>query len=49
MTNERPYRKAKTRAEAIEELRRFSGTQFDPEVVDVFIEKVLMGDKNKES
>jgi diguanylate cyclase (GGDEF)-like protein/PAS domain S-box-containing protein len=48
MTNERPYRKAKTCAEAIDELRRFSGTQFDPEVVEVFIKKVLTGDKESE-
>jgi diguanylate cyclase (GGDEF)-like protein/PAS domain S-box-containing protein len=41
MTNDRPYRKAMSKSEAIEELRRFSGSQFDPEVVDVFIQKVL--------
>ncbi len=33
---ERAYRAAMTAAEAAEELRRCSGTQFDPEVVDAF-------------
>jgi hypothetical protein len=37
MTSERPYRKAKTKLEAIQESKRCSGTQFDPELVNVFI------------
>ncbi|MFQ6013944.1 MAG: HD domain-containing phosphohydrolase [Anaerolineae bacterium] len=37
MTTDRPYRKAKTREEAIEELRRCAGTQFDPQVVEAFL------------
>ncbi|WP_026015803.1 HD domain-containing phosphohydrolase [Clostridium beijerinckii] len=41
MTSERPYRKALTEEFAIEELKRNSGIQFDPELVNVFIEKVL--------
>jgi len=41
MTNVRSYRVAMTKEEAIEEIRRNSGTQFDPEVTRVFIEKVL--------
>jgi two-component system, cell cycle response regulator len=36
MTSERPYREAVTEADAIEELRRCAGTQFDPMVVDAF-------------
>jgi putative nucleotidyltransferase with HDIG domain len=36
MTSERPYRKAMSRGEAVAELRRCSGTQFDPVVVDAF-------------
>jgi putative nucleotidyltransferase with HDIG domain len=38
MTSDRPYRQRRTRAEAIEEIERCSGTQFDPQVVEAFIE-----------
>ncbi len=38
MTNDRVYRKAMTKGMAIEELVRYSGTQFDPEIVKIFIE-----------
>jgi len=41
MVSGRSYRKAMGREEAVAELRRCAGTQFDPEVVDVFIEKVF--------
>lgn len=34
MTSTRPYRRALTQREAVEELRRCSGSQFDPRVVD---------------
>ncbi|MGQ9810569.1 MAG: HD domain-containing phosphohydrolase [bacterium] len=40
MVSERPYRRAMSEVEAIEELRRCSGTQFDPIVVEKFIEIV---------
>jgi HD-GYP domain-containing protein (c-di-GMP phosphodiesterase class II) len=33
MTNNRPYHKAINKDEAIKELERFSGTQFDPILV----------------
>ena len=36
MTSERPYRAAMTAAQAVEELRRCSGSQFDPVVVEAF-------------
>ncbi len=37
MTSDRPYRKAMSLEEAIQELRVHAGTQFDPEVVGVFV------------
>ncbi len=37
MTAERPYRQTPGREKAVEELRRCSGTQFDPDVVDAFL------------
>lgn len=40
MTSERPYRKALSLPEAIKELKANSSTQFDPEIVKVFL-KIL--------
>ena len=40
MTSSRPYRKGLTTREALEEIRRFRGTQFSPELTDVFIRMV---------
>ncbi len=40
MTDDRVYRKARSHDEAVQELDRCAGTQFDPAVVDVFL-KVL--------
>ncbi len=37
MFTDRPYRKALTKEEAIAELKKGSGTQFDPKVVEVFL------------
>lgn len=37
MTSDRPYRKALSQAVAMAELRKGSGTQFDPKVVEAFI------------
>jgi two-component system, cell cycle response regulator len=36
MTSDRPYQRSLGPAEALEELRRCAGTQFDPDVVDAF-------------
>ena len=36
MVHERPYSDARTHKEALDELRRHAGTQFDPDVVKVF-------------
>ena len=41
MTSDRTYKKALSEEEAINEIRRCSGTQFDPEVTRIFVEKVL--------
>jgi putative nucleotidyltransferase with HDIG domain len=38
ITSDRPYRKARTIAEAREEIKIWSGRQFDPEVVKTFLE-----------
>jgi two-component system, cell cycle response regulator len=40
MTSERPYRAARSPEEALAELRRCAGTQFDAEVVDAFLATV---------
>jgi len=37
MTADRPYRRAVPHAHAVAELRRGSGTQFDPELVELFL------------
>lgn len=41
MTSDRTYRKAMNQAEAVEEVRRNAGIQFDPFVARVMIETVL--------
>jgi len=37
MTSTRSYRGARPVGEAVEELRKWSGTQFDPAFVDAFV------------
>jgi len=46
MRNGRPYKRKMSKGEAIMELRRFSGQQFDPELVEIFIDKVLIDEKS---
>ena len=46
MTNDRPYRKAMSSEEAIAELRRCAGTQFDPALVERFIKALEDFQKN---
>ena len=41
MTSERPYRRALSEKEALSEIQENAGTQFDPEIARIFIEKVL--------
>jgi putative nucleotidyltransferase with HDIG domain len=43
MTSDRPYRKALSREEAFEELKRGSGTQFDRDLVGAFIKAFKTG------
>lgn len=38
MTSDRPYKRAMELESALEEIRRCSGSQFDPKIVDVFLE-----------
>lgn len=37
MTSDRPYRKALSKEEAIAELKKNAGSQFDPEIVEIFL------------
>jgi len=41
MSAERSSQKPKTNEEAFEELERCAGGQFDPEIVKLFVDKVL--------
>ena len=47
MTNGRPYKKSLDPLDALEELKLCSGTQFDPQLVDIFI-SLVMRDYNRE-
>ncbi|KPJ63926.1 MAG: histidine kinase, partial [Syntrophobacter sp. DG_60] len=40
--SERPYKKARSKEEAIKELKRCAGTQFDPKLVERFLK--IVGD-----
>lgn len=44
MTTDRPYKKAKNLPEACDELKRCSGTLFDPRLVDLFVRFILEED-----
>jgi len=45
MTSDRAYRKGLSKEMAIEELKRVAGTQLDPELVKVFVEMLMSGEK----
>ncbi|MDZ7672836.1 MAG: diguanylate cyclase [Halanaerobiales bacterium] len=47
MTNGRPYKVPISKEEAIKELKRCAGSQFDPELVEIFVEEDIGGLKNK--
>ena len=40
MTTDRPYRKGFSRDTAISELKQMAGSQFDPEMVNAFVERI---------
>ena len=40
MVSDRPYRGGRSTAEALDELRKHAGTQFDPAVVEAFEQAV---------
>jgi len=40
MTNDRPYSKAISPDEALHEIERCTGTQFDPKIVSLFLEVI---------
>jgi diguanylate cyclase (GGDEF)-like protein/putative nucleotidyltransferase with HDIG domain len=44
MTTDRPYRKALTIEEALDELEKCSGTQFDPKLTEIFIKLYKEGE-----
>jgi putative two-component system response regulator len=46
MTNDRPYRTALPIEKAIAELKRYSGSQFDPFIVDIFVRRQMAYLKN---
>ena len=47
MTSERPYQRRRSLDEACEELERSVGTQFDPEIVRLFVEEVRLGRRDR--
>ncbi len=49
MTSDRPYRRAKGRDEALREMADRSGSQFDPAVVDTFVEILAHGERRAEA
>jgi HD-GYP domain-containing protein (c-di-GMP phosphodiesterase class II) len=40
LTSERTYRHAMGEAEALQEIIRCSGNQFDPQIVDIFVDMI---------
>jgi len=49
MTDDRVYRKAISIEKALKEIKKYSGIQFDPEVVDAFLQVINNYDFENES
>jgi len=49
MTSDRPYRKAMAEEDAIKEIKKFAGTQFDPSLAQLFVDTLEQGDNGKKS
>lgn len=47
MQCDRPYRKALKPVDAVDELRKGAGTQFDPQLVEIFVELVSNGEERE--
>ncbi len=49
MTNRRSYHQPKETSEALQELKRCAGTQFDPDLIQCFVELIEELERNKEA
>jgi HD-GYP domain-containing protein (c-di-GMP phosphodiesterase class II) len=47
MASDRPYRKARSNQQIIDEIKKFSGTQFDPKVVELAVKLLESEELNK--
>ena len=47
--DDRPYKKARSHEEAVSELRRGAGTQYDPRIVDIFCQRAVWTRMDQES
>lgn len=49
MTSDRPYRRGRSAEEGIAELKRCAGTQFDPRIVDAFVDVLRAQERDREA
>ena len=47
MTSHRPYNMRKSHEDAMNELKRYSGIQFDPQLVEKFTDMLMKENSNK--